>query len=248
MSGCATAAFVRPAGVATPAPEATAALTRSSAACRRLQSYSGVLGLTGKLGPRRIPGLASAVLYVVVTRAGDVGLEAQVSSQRLFRLGGTAERATLLLPADGRVVIDRADEIVDALIGVRLGPERLFRILGGCASVGDEVGVGERMGAALRVRTPDAMIFLSQVADEWRPVAMDFDDLLVDYLAWADGLPRRVLLRSRGGPDAAVALTLAVRSTDLDAPARPSAFVVNVPEGTLPMSIDDLRSSGPLKN
>ena len=221
-------------------------MARTTATCQSRQSYSGSLGLTGKLGARRIPGLASAVLFVVVTRDGQVGIEAQVSSQRVFRLGGTAERATLLLPADGRVVIDRADDIVDALIGVRLGPERLFGILGGCGAVGAGPVAGERVGDVLRVKTAAATVFLARVAGEWRPRAVDFDDLLVDYREWKDGLPLSVLLRSRGGTDHAAVLTLTVKSADLDAPIRASAFQVNVPEGTLPMSIDELRSTGPL--
>ncbi len=246
VSACATVAFVRPVDVATPAPAESDALARANATCDSRQSYSGSLGLTGKLGTRRIPGLASAVLYVVVTRDGQVGLEAQVSSQRVFRLGGTAPRATLFLPADARVVVDRADEIVDALIGVRLGPERLFGILGGCASAGVGPGIVERVGEALRVRTSGATTFLLRTAGQWRPVAVDFDDLSVDYQEWKDGLPRRVLLRSRDRAGRPAALTLTVKSAELDAPIRVSAFQVNVPEGTLPMSIDELRSTGPL--
>lgn len=212
-----------------------------------MQAYAGVLGLTGKLGARRIRGLASAVLYVAVTADGRVGLEAQVSSQRVFRLGGTADRATLFLPADQRVVIDRADDIVDALIGVRLSPERLFAILGGCVSAGDTAATGERVGDTLRIRTPEAVVFLSRQAGRWTPVAVDFDDLLVDYQAWHGAVPRRVLLRSHGTASSPVVITLNVRDVELNLPPAPAAFVVNVPDGASPMSIDELRSSGPLQ-
>jgi hypothetical protein len=240
---CAPRAFVRPSGPALPAPDAATIWLDASAACRGLAGVQAALGLTGRVRDQRIPGLAGATLYVAVSSVGDIGLEARVSAQLVFKLGGNAARATLYLPADNRVVVAPAADIVDALVGVRLGPERLLATLGGCVSRASTVDRAARYGQVLEVTTPDATVFLEQRAGVWTPRAGFADDLTIDYRRRGEAI-REVALQSAPGRQAGVAISLQVKQLDLAPALAPELFAVIVPEDARPMSLEELRSSG----
>jgi hypothetical protein len=244
---CASRAFVRPSGPGTPAPDAATLWAEATAACRPVTSYAGALGLTGLVGRQRIRGLASATLDVAVTAAGQIGLEARVSGQLAFRLGGSAERAVLLI--EDRDVTARADDIVEALIGIKIGPERLLAILTGCTTTLDRIDHGSRFPSdVLQVTAGDTVIFLARRGDAWRPRAGSFGVFEVDYRRFSGAFPQEIRLASRAGHTPAVALTFNVRSFELNPPLAPGVFAVAVPEGAgvKPMSLQELRESGPL--
>jgi len=196
------------------------------------------------VGRQRIRGLAGATLDVAVTAAGQIGLEARVSSQLVFKLGGSATRADLLI--EGRVVTARADEIVEALIGMKVGPERLLAILTGCVSAAGSVDRAQRLGDILEITTSDATVFLARRAGAWVPRAGAFGELQVDYRALDQSFPRDLQLSTRPGHVPPVSLSLKVRSFEVNPALGPEAFTVVIPEGTGTMSLAELRESGPL--
>jgi hypothetical protein len=247
VSSCAArAAFVPPAGAGTPAPEAAHVWTSVTSRCATVSTYRAELGLTGRIGERRIRGLASARLSTAVTRDGSLGLQATISGQLVFLLAGNADAAVLLLRDPNRVVRARPDEILDALIGVRLGPDRLLPIFAGCAARDTTMVRAASHGDAIEIVTTDTRIFLSAGPSGWQPRAALFDSLAVDYWRHVEGLPRELGVRSLGPDGPRVELHLDVREALVNADVPEAAFRVNVPAGSAEMSLDELRAAGPL--
>jgi hypothetical protein len=243
LAGCASRAFVRPTDVGAPAPDAAAVWMTTSASCRGLTGVQAALGLTGRIREQRIPGLAGATLYLAASSTGDIGLEARVAAQLLFRLGGTAERATLYLPSDNRVVTGRAADIVDALVGISLAPERLLAVLGGCVTRADRVDRAVRHGSILEVVTPDATVFLAERDGAWAVRAGQADEMTIDYRRNGTAL-RDIALQSPPGGRDGVSISLRVKQIDLAPTLAPALFTVVVPDGAAPMTVDELRTSG----
>jgi hypothetical protein len=242
-AGCASRAFVRPAGPGVPAPDAAAAWEDVSRTCRGLSGIQAALGLTGRIGDQRIPGLAGATLYAAVSSTGAIGLEARVSSQLAFRMGGTAERSTLFLPADNRVVIAPASDIVDALVGVRVTPERLLALLGGCMTRSDVVTRAARHEALLEVSTADATVFLEQRAGSWVVRAAAADGLTMQYRRSDDRI-RDIVLESAPGSGSDVSLVLRIKEIDRAPSLVPAMFAVAVPDDARAITVEELRASG----
>jgi hypothetical protein len=242
LGACATRAFVRPTGPSVPAPEGAMAWAEATARCGQVRSFRGALALTGRIGSRRIPGLASATLYVAATRAGQIGIEARVSGQLAFRLGGNAERATLLLREGNRVVMAPAGDIVDALIGLPVPPDRLLAVLTGCVAVDGRFERAERFGDRLQITSRDAIVFLYQTAGQWTVRAGTFNSMLVDYRRVDAAGPREVFIQA-SAPPSSVAVTLRIMDPEFDPALPPSAFAVNVPADAMPLSLDELRDA-----
>jgi hypothetical protein len=244
---CAGRLLVRPSGPGVPAPNGAAHWNAVVDACRNVRTYRARLGLSGTVANRRIPGFASAVLGLAVTAAGEIGLEARVSGQPVFTMAGTSDHARLLLVDDQRIVDAPADAIVDALIGVPIGPARLLAILAGCVSTSDAMDEAVRYGDLLRVVSGDATVFLEERDGVWRAQAGDAPGLRVDYQAMESGRPRRIALRSVSGAEPSVSIVLRVDEAEINRPLPPSVFTVRVPDTATPMSIDELRASGPAR-
>lgn len=243
IAACAPRGFVLPALTPTPAADTSEIWSAVSASCRAMTGARAALGLTGRVRDQRIPGLAGATLFAAVSGDGEIGLEARVSGQLVFRLGGTSSNATLLLPSDNRVVRGPADDIVDALVGLRLGPERLLAILGGCISRSGDVRHGERYGKVLRVETADAVVYLEPTGSPWFVRAGTAEGLGVEYRRQAGDL-RDITFRSRSGTSTGVSVVLHVKELDLAPALTPSLFSVVVPDDARPMSLQQLREFG----
>jgi hypothetical protein len=241
--GCASRAFVRPAGPGVPAPDAATIWNDVSAACRRLTAVQAALGLTGRIRDQRIPGLAGATLYVAATAAGEIGLEARVSAQLVFRLGGRVDRATLYLPGENRVVTGPAAEIVDALVGIRIGPERLLAVLGGCVTRAESIQSGTRYASVIEVSTADATVFIEERRGARMIRAGLADGLSIDYRRSGDAI-REIRFQSSPARPAGVAMALEVKQIDFAPTLTPELFSVAVPEDARAMSVEELRTSG----
>ncbi len=202
--------------------------------------------MTGQIGQQRIRGLASARLFTAITDQGALGLEAHVSGQLVFRLAGRADSATLLLRDPDRVVTARPEEILEALIGVKLGPERLLPIFGGCVATDSAVVRAVAHGETLEIVTADTRVFLEQRGGEWRTRAGFFDNLVVEYEAYVDGVPREFHMRSTRPEGPVVRLELVVRDVAMNTEVPDTALRINPPAAAATLSIEELRASGPL--
>jgi hypothetical protein len=242
-AGCGPHAFSLPPGPPTPDPRAADIWNAASSACRATHTVHASLSVRGRLGGRRIPGMAGAALLVVVSDAGDIAIEARVSGQLAFKVGGRADDATLFLPNDRRVVRGPAADIVSALIGVPIDPPALVAVLAGCVSQ-TPADQGERFGPVLAVRTADATVYLEpHGAGTWRVRAGLRQALAVSYDYGADDKIRDINWQSTV-PDAAVAITFRVDALDQNVPLDPGMFSVVVPDDATPMTIEELGRAG----
>jgi hypothetical protein len=68
----------------------------------------------------------------------------------------------------------------------------------------------------------------------------------VQYSTWQGDYPRGVVLRSMSGLD--VELSASVSQLEVNVPLEASAFEVTVPPNTMPLTLDELRQAGPLRD
>ena len=170
--------------------------------------------------------------------------------QPAFILAATSDSSILLLPRDERVLQGaRVEEVLGALTGVALGPADLQAILTGCVQpdpVPDEARV-HRDGWASIDLAGGATILLRMQDGAWQLRAARRDAWDVEYLDWLGRFPRTVRLLSRS-PDLAVDLTATLSQLEVNIDIDPAAFTAIVPVGSVPLSIEELRDAGPLRN
>jgi hypothetical protein len=238
---CAAHIFRAPAGAGEPAPGGDEVWTQVAGACRALRGYQAELAIAGRVANRRIPGFAGATVNAAVMSDGRIGIEAIVSGQPAFRLGGTASEATLLLTTDRRVVRAPAAEILEALVGVRLDPARLLDVFTGCL-LGGPVERAVKFPDLLAVTAGDTTAYLAPAGSVWRLRGATFPGGTVDYQEVAGDLPRRFTIRSEHRQPPA-SLTIRVRDAAINPVVSDAAFVVHVPDGAQPMTMDELREA-----
>jgi hypothetical protein len=244
VSACAPALFVPPTGPGAPAPEAAAAWDDATQACRGVTSYTGSLRVSGHVGGDRLPATID-----VLTGATPAAfrLEGQASGREIFRLAGTADRATLYLDDGHRFATGQSEALTDALIGVKLGPERWLALLTGCVAAPPDFISGGRYGAEIAVTTPGGRVFLVIANGTWQAMDGLFDGLVLTYRPFTSTLPEAWRLRSEAGRDPSVDLTVEVDHATAGRPIPSSAFAVTLPDDARSMSLDELRQNGPLR-
>jgi hypothetical protein len=169
----------------------------------------------------------------------------------VFILAADGAAATLLMPRAKEVVAgEPAESVLAALIGVSLRPDDLQAILAGCVTPDPAPQSGRRFADGwLRVDLNNgSAAFLQQQSGTWRIRAGVLPLITVEYgdAPTGDRTPTIVRLRSvaDGGPGANLELTLSQVETNV--PIAAKAFTVTVPSGTVPVTLADLKQSGPL--
>ena len=208
-------------------------------------------------------------MLAISGRAGDVALSERVrgalarpASLRLeglapfgapgFVLVAQPAHAVLLLPRERRVISDAsARDLLDALAGIALGPADFGAVLTGClvpdprpraarkygsGSIGVDLGSG-------------ATLYLRMVDDAPVITAGTRDGLVVEYRDHARGLPRRVRVQSSDVAGPGTDLTAVLSQVNINTELHPDAFVAQVREDYIPMTLDELRgTAGPLED
>ncbi|MDE3154851.1 MAG: hypothetical protein KGN76_07090 [Acidobacteriota bacterium] len=246
--GCAPALVRLPAGPGAVAPGYASAWTRATAACRGVRVLTAAIGVSGHVGPQRVHGRLLAGL----ARPDGLRLEAVAPfGQPAFVLVARGGRATLLLPRDGRVLRE-ADPaaVLEALAGVSLSPAGLLAALSGCGTAGATPVTGRAYGDDwIRVGLEDGSVaYLRRVQGVWRlvaalPAAGGGRQLRVDYADFDAATPADIRLSVAA---ADVALHLQLSQIDLNVPLAARAFQVDVPAGTQPLTLRELREASPL--
>jgi hypothetical protein len=250
-AGCASCApplAKLPSGPGAPASDGPEVLQAAVAACDHVSTLTAEIAVSGSAGGRRL----RTRLLAGVAAPASVRLEAAAPfGAPLFVFVARDGEATLLLPRDERVLSHgRPDAVLEAVAGVPLDAAALRRVLAGCVDA-PRAPATKSFGSDWRAAS-DSSIDLyvhRDAAGKWRLVAaMRHADgataWRADFADFQNDLPRTIRLSSPGSDR--FDLRLKISQVEIDTPLRQEAFELRVPPGTSPISLDELRESGPL--
>lgn len=244
LAACAPKAEIAwPTGAPVPSAESVAEFDRAAGACRAVESATAEVAVSGRLGRERVRGR----LLLGADRAGRLRVEALAPfGEPVFVLSAKEGRATLLLPRQGRVLLDApAGEVLDALAGLRVEPADLHAMLAGCVAAGEPregTAIGPyslvRLDDRARAAVLDSRIVSGEISSPGAPLRVGYAEF------GADGRPR--LLRIRRGAPTTVDLQLRLSGVEVGVPLDARALAVTVPADVRSMTLDELRRASPL--
>ena len=200
--------------------------------------------MSGRAGDERVRGR----ILTGLESGGAVRLEAVAPfGAPFFVLAGRAERATLVLPREHRVLKDTAvRDVLERITGLSLGADDLRLIVSGCLVDNPSPSDGRQWGGGWRAVTigPERVAYLRVQNGQPVLTAADYGPWHVDYSAHAAGFPRVVRVRRAG--DTAIDITARVEQLQVNTQINPLAWKVDVPSDADPMTLDELRSIAPL--
>ena len=209
--------------------------------CRGVRSFTAELGLAGHSSGERLRGrvVAGFAEPDAMRLEGTAPFGAPV-----FVLVASAGTSTLLLPRESSVLTDEAPDVVlEALTGLSLGPADLRALLTGCVTDAP-VAAGASFGdgwASLSFADATTM-FMRRGRGGWAVRGANRAGWQVEFQAWAGTFPSQIRLRS-----ADTDLVVQVRQVEANITLEPGAFTVRVPPDTRPVTLDDIRRAGTLK-
>jgi len=245
-TACAARQFTPPTDPGTPLPAFADIHAAVTTECASVRTFTAELGLSGRAGTERLRGRVVAGF----SRPDSMRLEGVAPlGPPAFVLVARGGAATLVLPRDNAVLRGAPpDEVLEALTGVALQPSDLQAVLTGCMGAGSGVLSGSLHGnglASLATGT-GVTLYVQREQGEWRLRAARSDQWLIEYPVWQGRFPATVRLRSEGARvmvDLSAAISQIEANVDLDA----AAFMVDIPPSAREVTLDDLRSSGPLR-
>lgn len=240
-AACGPPRVTLPSGPGTPSPDYMSAYHSARAACDGVRSLQAQLGLSGRAAGQRMRGRVHAGLIPGALRLEGVA----PFGSPVFILVADGSRGTLVLLRDRRVVQNAPpEEILNALVGIRLGPDDLRALLTGCVKAAADPAEGRGYGSdwiAVDLAS-GGTIYLHRQNGTWRIVAGRYSGLEIDYPKFQSLRPSRVVLR---GTDLNLLLSLDQVDIDSDLP-REQLVSVQIPPGLTPLTLEELRRAGPL--
>lgn len=243
-----------------PASDADAVYAAAFRRCADLRTLTAELGVSGRAGRQKI----RARLLAGFAAPGAIRLEAVAPFGRPgFILAADAEKATLLLPRDGHVLTGAAPgAILEALSGIPLSPDDLRLVLAGCPDPSAKVTGATRYGTTWTVLDfgEGRRAYFRSRNGQWPLTALVRPGFVAEYpeTAAAGVQPPVVRLRddpcgAADPPCAAAAtarfdVTLRVSQVEVNVPLPANAFSVDVPTDVTPISLDELRDAGPMRD
>jgi hypothetical protein len=245
VSACATATPILPSGASTPFPAFATAFAQATDGCSSVKTLSAVMSLSGRAGRQKLRGRIDAGL-----EAPDrIALEAVAPfGKPFFVLAAAGKDSTLVLPRDGRFLSGAPPEaIVEAITGVSLDPAELRMVLAGCGIPSGEPASGQSFdGGWASVASGETTMWLRQVEGRWRVGAATRGPIAIHYEDFGASRPATVRIRVTQSGALAADLTLRLTDVEMNVPFEPRVFQLAVPSGAVPITLDELRRSGPL--
>ena len=243
--GCGPRQIALPTDPGSPLPDFVRVHAQVSAACAGVRTLTAEIGLSGRAGDERLRGRVVAGFE----RPASMRLEAVGPfARRLFTLAARDGAATLLLESESRILRNAPPEdILGALTGVTLAPSDLQAILTGCVTPSPRPTAGRlhRHGWASIDLEPAAVVYLVRQAGQWQLRAARRQGWQIEYPQWQGQFPQSVRMRSTAAAvpvDVTTEISQLVTNVDLDA----AAFRVDAPADARPLTLEELRSAGPL--
>lgn len=244
-TACGHAMFVPPTGVGSAVIDAGAAWASATSGCRNAQSYSAALRLSGRAGAQRIWPLA---IETAVTSDQSIYMSATVAGRSVFVLAGSAGRATLWLRHEQRVVTAPPADIIDAILGVSIPPDRLLAVLTGCVTRAFDVSAAAQYGRVLTIATPDARVHLDRRPSAWQTRAGEVEGFVVEFARESSSFPQKIWIRSTPGREPRASIDVSVSDAEINGSVPPAVFTPPAgAAGAQPMTIEELRAAGPWK-
>ena len=248
VSACGPRPLTLPTGDATPLSD-TAPLLAALAHCRQASTITAEIGLSGRAAGQRIRG----TLHAGFAPPDSLRLEAVAPfGGPIFVLAGGGGRATLLLPRDDRVLHD-ADPaaILEALSGLDAAPADLAAWVGGCPAAPLAVERPRRYGDEWMAAdlSNQRRVWLARERIGWQLRALTDASLTVEFAGHSGSQPSQMRIRRAGGTqEAPIDLRLSLRQVERGIALPGDAFAVAIPDGAIPITVEDLRQSGPLRD
>jgi hypothetical protein len=245
---CAAPLIKLPSPAGTAASDGADAINQALTACRAVRTLTAQVAVRGRVNGQRL----RARLQVGLAQPASAYIEAPAPfGAPIFVFAAENDDATLLLPRDRRVLEHgRPAEVLEAIAGVPLAPAGLRTTLTGCAADGDTRTTAAQPDEHWRVVAGADELYLhrDRDADPWRLVAVVHRSpgsaWRAEYRDFVNNLPKSIHLTST--PSGRFDLQLTLSDVDLNVPIEPETFRVQIPAGTTPLTIDELRSGGPL--
>ena len=244
---CAPKSLQLPTTTSVTLDDATPMLREALPQCAALTSVTAELGLSGRVGNAKLRGRIQAGF----ARPDKVRLEAVAPfGAPFFIVAGAAGRATMWLPRDARVLRDVAPQaILDALAGLSVTPDMLGAWIAGCPAPEFRAGAARAYGSDwVAVEGSGRTAWLRRTG-AWRLVRSDGDGLHVEFADYTGTTPGRLRIqRADASAVPALDLRMAVSQVETNVALDDKAFSVEVPADAAPMTLDELRASGPLRD
>jgi outer membrane lipoprotein-sorting protein len=245
LSSCAAKPPVLPTGSGAPFPDFAAAYQQATSSCRAVKTITASMAMSGKAGTTKLRGRVDAG-FEAPARARLEGIAP--FGKPVFILVADGARGTLVLPREDRVLRDAApDQIVEALAGVRLGPDVLRTAVSGCGLSAGAPSAGETFANGwASITVGGGTVFLRQNAGAWEVAAAASGSLTVHYSDHAAGRPSTIRLRTTSQAQTSADITLRLSDVEINTTLDPRTFQVDLPANPVPLTLDELRRAGPL--
>ena len=204
------------------------------------------MAMSGKAGTTKLRGRIDAG-FAAPARARLEGIAP--FGKPVFILVADGGRGTLVLPREDRVLRDAPpDQIVEALAGVRLGPDALRTAISGCGlrpgTPSARADVRERMdGDHARRRRPS---ILRKNAGAWEVAAADQRSGDRALLRLRVRPPRDDPPARRAAGRSAADITLRLSDVEINTTLDPQDVRGRSPARPVPLTLEELRRAGPL--
>jgi hypothetical protein len=251
VSSCGAPLLKLPAGPGSPATDAASVIAQATADCRAVNTITLEMAVSGSAGGHRLRGRLTAGL----ARPASARLEAVASfGQPVFIFVAGDDDASLLLPRDRRVLAHgKPADVLEAVSGVPLDAVGLRSLVTGCATAPDASDTVS-FGDAWRVAPDgaDNVYFRRDPSTSagqapWRLVATrrrGENGWRAEYSMFDHNLPRAVRIMSQ--PAGRFDLQLDLSQIELNVPLGPEVFRLPQTGTADPITLDELRRSGPL--
>jgi hypothetical protein len=254
-ASCGAKLMTLPSGPGTPAGDGAMVSADATAVCGGINTITLEMSVRGSAEGRRLRGRLTAGL----ARPASARLEAVASfGQPLFVFVARDGDASLLLPRDNRILDHgKPEDVLDAVTGVPIDAASLRSLVSGCArsasrganaienvrALGDEWRVAADEGDSVyfrRLTPPGRWRLVAAV----HPPGPSGTGWRAEYSMFDDKLPQKVHLVSQ--PSGRFDLELDLSQVEVNAALGPEVFRLQQTGGAAPITLDELRQSGPL--
>ena len=249
LPACAERAFVIPTGAGEPITTGASIAADAFGHCQQLSTLTAEIRLSGHAGRQKLRGR----LIAGFSKPASIRLEAVAPfGPPVFILAATAADSTLVLPRDARVLRQAAPAaILEALAGIAVSPGDLLPLLAGCVPSDRLPDEARAHGADwVSLASGGWTAYLQRRGAGWQLASIAGPKVVAEYSVFT--ADRAGVLRlhesSAGAGKPQVELSLALSQVELNVPVPPAAFEVSVPTDASPISLDELRQAGPMRD